>query len=73
MEIKVLGIDIAKRVFQLHGVDAKGKVALKKRLPRHQLLNFMAHLPPCLIGIESCGGAHYWARQFQVYGHVVKS
>lgn len=72
MDIKVLGIDIAKRVFQLHGVDAKGKVALKKRLPRHQLLNFMAHLPPCLIGIESCGGAHYWARQFQTYGHEVK-
>ena len=72
MDIKVLGIDIAKRVFQLHGVDAKGKIVLRKRLPRHQLLNFIANLPPCLIGIESCSGAHYWARQFQVYGHVVK-
>lgn len=72
MDIKILGIDIAKRVFQLHGEDIKGKVALKKRLPRHQLLNFISNLPPCLIGIESCSGAHYWARQFQAYGHEVR-
>lgn len=64
MDIKVLGIDIAKRVFQLHGVDAKGKIVLRKYLPRHQLLNFIANLPPCLIGIESCSGTHYWAREF---------
>ena len=72
MDIKILGIDIVKRVFQLHGEDIKGKVALKKRLPRHQLLNFISNLPPCLIGIESCSGAHYWARQFQAYGHEVR-
>ncbi|WP_032113939.1 IS110 family transposase [Candidatus Paracaedibacter symbiosus] len=72
MTITILGIDIAKRVFQLHGVDAKGKVILKKRVSRNQLLNFIANLPPCLIGMESCIGAHYWARRFQTYGHGVK-
>ena len=72
MTIKVLGIDIAKRVFQLHGVDAKGKIVLKKRVSRSQLLSVIAHLLPCLIGMESCSGAHYWARQFQTYGHEVR-
>jgi len=72
MEIKTLGIDIAKRVFQLHGVDAKGKVVLKKRLSREALPNFMANLPSCTIGMESCSGSNYWARKFRSYGHEVK-
>ena len=72
MEIKTLGIDIAKRVFQLHGVDAKGKVVLKKRLSREALPSFMANLPSCTIGMEACGGSNYWARKFQSYGHKIQ-
>jgi transposase len=72
MNIKVLGIDIAKNVFELHGVDEKGKAVLKKRLTRDQLSVFIVQLPPCLIGIEACGGAHYWARKFKQMGHEVK-
>jgi len=72
MNITTLGIDIAKSVFQLHGTNELGKVELKKRLRRDQLLAFMTKLPPCLVGMEACGGAHYWARKFQAYGHTVK-
>ena len=72
MNITTLGIDIAKNVFHLHGTDARGKRVLKKRLRRDQLLTFMQNLPPCLVGMEACGGAHYWARKFQGYGHTVK-
>jgi transposase len=72
MEISVLGIDLAKVVFQLHGVNAKGKTTLKKRLNRNQLVAFMANLSPCLIGMEACGGAHYWAREFRKLGHEVR-
>lgn len=72
MTIKILGIDIAKRVFQLHGVDCYGKAVFKKRVGREQLINVIANLPACLIGMESCSGSHYWARQFQLYGHKVK-
>jgi transposase len=70
--IKVLGIDLAKNVFQLHGTDARGKRVLSKRLSREKLIEFMANLPPCLIGIEACTGAHYWARLFESMGHTVK-
>lgn len=72
MNITTLGIDIAKNVFQLHGTNRQGKVELRKRLRREQLLSFMQKLPPCLVGLEACGGAHYWARKFQEYGHTVK-
>ena len=71
MELKTLGIDIAKRVFQLHGVNAKGKVVLKKRLNREALSSFMANLPSCTIGMEACSGSNYWARKFKSYGHKV--
>jgi transposase len=70
--ISVLGIDLAKRVFQLHGVDDRGKAVLKKTVKRQDLLGFIANLPPCLIGMESCGGASFWAREFQRHGHTVK-
>jgi len=70
--IKVLGIDLAKNVFQLHGRDAKGKGILRKRLTREKFVEYMAQLPPCLIGIEACGSSHYWARVLQAYGHDVK-
>lgn len=71
-DIKVLGIDLAKNVFQLHGINAKDKCALKKRLNRQNLMEFMAQLPPCIVGVEACGGAHYWARMFIGMGHTVK-
>ena len=71
-EIKVLGIDLAKDVFQLHGTDAKGNRVLTKRLSRGKLIEFMANVTPCLVGIESCGGAHYWGRVFEEHGHTVK-
>ena len=72
MTIKILGIDIAKSTFQLHGADNSGKVVLKKRLPRHKLAAYIANLPSCTIVMESCGGANYWARTFQRSGHTVK-
>ena len=68
----VLGIDLAKRVFHLVGMNETGHVVLKKRLTREALLPFIAQLPPVLIGLEACGGAHYWARRFQAHGHTVK-
>jgi transposase len=72
MNITTLGIDLAKNIFQLHGVDTEGKVILKKRLPRSELTEFIAQLPACLIGLEACGSSHYWARKFQSFGHTVK-
>jgi transposase len=67
-----MGIDLAKRVFALHGVDAAGRVVLKKTVRREQLVELVANLPPCLIGMEACSGAHAWARQFQEFGHAVR-
>lgn len=67
--VKVLGIDLAKEQFQLHGVDANGRVVLRKHLHRRRLLAWMANLPPCLIGMEACSGAHHWARKFREMGH----
>jgi transposase len=70
--IKVLGIDLAKNVFQIHGTDAKGKCVLRKRLSREKIVRFVATLSPCLIGVEASTGAHYWARLFESLGHEVK-
>lgn len=70
--IKVLGIDLAKNVFQIHGTDAKGKCVLRKRVTRTKFIEFIANLSPCIIGIEACGGAHYWARYFKECGHEVR-
>lgn len=72
MYVTTLGIDIAKHVFELHGVDSKGKPILKKTISREKLPEFIANLPPCLIGMEACGGSHYWARKFEQMGHNVK-
>lgn len=71
-DIRVVGLDIAKSVFQLHGVDAGGRAVLQKRLTRSRLLAFFAKLPPCLIGIEACASSHYWARELTSLGHQVK-
>ena len=65
MQITTVGIDLAKNVFQVHGVNERGKALLKKRLRRDQLAAFFVNLPPCLIGIEACGSAHHWARKLQ--------
>ena len=70
--ITALGIDLAKSSFQLHGVDDRGNRVLKKKLTRRQLMAFIANLPPCLIGLEACGGAHHWVRVFSEFGHTVK-
>lgn len=72
MDIKTLGIDLAKNIFQLHGVDSTGRSILRKRVPRAKLAETIINLPPCLIGLEACGSAHYWARKFQAMGHTVK-
>ena len=72
MNINALGIDIAKNIFQLHGIDQMGKGILKKRISRDQLSSYIASLPKCTIFIESCGGSNYWARVFQRSGHTVK-
>jgi transposase len=72
MTVKTLGIDLAKNIFQLHGIDEHGKAILRKRLSRKKLPSFVAQLKPCLIGLEACSGAHYWARRFREFGHEVK-
>jgi transposase len=72
MEVTTIGIDIAKRFFQLHGVNRNGKTLLKKRLMRDQVLFFMANMPKCLVGMEACGGANYWAQELGKLGHDVK-
>ena len=73
MAIMTIGIDLAKNVFAVHGVDENGKAALiKPRVTREHLLPLIAQLPPCLIGMEACSGAHHWARLFRGYGHTVK-
>jgi transposase len=72
MNIRTIGLDLAKNVFQVHGVDAQGKVVLRKQVARASLAAFFANLPPCLVGMEACGSAHFWARKLVAQGHVVK-
>ena len=70
MQVTTVGLDIAKNVFQVHGTDQQGKVVLRKRLTRGKVLGFFANLPRCLIGLEACGGAHYWGRELAKFGHL---
>jgi len=72
MEVTTVGLDLAKHVFQVHGVDASGSVVLKRRLRRAQVHAFFAGLKPCLIGMEACATAHFWARQLRELGHEVR-
>jgi transposase len=72
MHCTTLGIDLAKQVFQLHGVDAHGHVVMQKRVSRSKLRETIAQLPACVIGMEACGSAQYWARELQQLGHTVK-
>ena len=72
MQIVRIGLDLAKYVFEIHGVDAQEKVALRKTVRRDALAAFFAELPPCLVGMEACSGAHYWARVLSDLGHQVR-
>lgn len=72
MKITTIGIDLAKEVFQIHGVDEHGKAVLRKQLRRIKMAEFFANLEPCLIGLEACGSSHYWARKLCEFGHTVK-
>jgi len=72
MQITTIGLDIAKNVFQVHGIDAAEKVVVRKQLRRGQVLKFFAALPPCLVGMEACASAHYWARELRKLGHEVR-
>jgi transposase len=72
MQITTVGLDLAKNVIQLHAVNQHGNTVLNKALKRNQVLSFFANLTPCLIGMEACGSAHYWARKLQALGHTVQ-
>jgi transposase len=70
--ISTIGLDIAKSVFQVHGVDAAGQVVLRRQLKRRHVLAFFQKLPPCLVGIEACASSHHWSRELQALGHTVR-
>jgi transposase len=70
--ITTIGLDIAKSVFQVHGVDAGGQVVVRRQLKRRSVLVFFQKLPPCLVGIESCASSHHWSRELQALGHIVR-
>jgi transposase len=72
MNITTVGIDLAKNIFQVHGVDGRGKSVLRKALKRAEFINFFAKLLPCLVGMEACGSAHFWARKLTELGHTVR-
>ena len=72
MQVTTVGIDLAKNVFRLHGCDANGKPVVRKQLSRRQLRSFVANLPPCLVAMEACASAHYWAREIEKLGHQVR-
>lgn len=72
MTITRIGIDLAKQVFQIHGVDRASKVQIRKQLRRSRMLDYFSKLPPCLIGMEACSSAHYWARELSKLGHDVR-
>src|SRR3954469_17793888 len=71
-EIRTIGLDLAKHVFQVHGVDANGDVVLRKQLRRGQVLSFFSRLPGCVVGMEACATSHYWARELGAVGHEVR-
>jgi len=72
MQITTVGLDVAKQVFQVHGVDVYGKVIVRKQLRRKEVVAYFTKLPPCEIGMEACSSSHYWARRLQSLGHTVK-
>ena len=70
--ITTIGLDIAKSVFQVHGIDAVGQVVMRRQLKRRYVLKFFEKLPPCLVGIEACASSHHWSRELQALGHTVR-
>src|SRR5258708_1661746 len=70
--VTTIGLDIAKSVFQVHGVDAIGNVVIPRQLKRRYVLAFFQKLPPCLVGIEACASSHHWSRELQARGHTVR-
>jgi transposase len=70
--VTTIGLDIAKSVFQVHAVDAAGKVVIRRQLKRRYVLAFFEKLPPCLIGIEACASSHHWSRELRALGHTVR-
>src|SRR5499433_194053 len=72
MKVTTIGFDLAKNIFQVHGVDERGHVVVRKQLRREQVAGFFANLPACLVGMEACGSAHHWARKLQGFGHSVR-
>jgi len=72
MQVTRIGMDIAKQIFDLHGVDRRGKLVLRKTLRRERVLAVLAQLKPCAVGMEACGGAHYWQREISQLGHTVR-
>lgn len=70
--ITTIGLDIAKSVFQVHGIDAEGKVVVRQQLKRARVLAFFKKQAPCLVGIESCASSHHWSRELQALGHTVR-
>ena len=71
-EAITIGVDLAKSVFQLHGVNAEGEIVLRRQLRRSQMLEFFRETKPCLVGMEACAGSHYWARALTLLGHNVR-
>jgi len=67
-----VGLDLAKRVFQVHAVDAKGEIVVTRKLTRNQLISFFAELPPCVVAMEACASAHHWGRALIELGHEVR-
>lgn len=72
MQVSTIGIDLAKNVFQVHGVDAAGKVVITKKLRRSQVRVMFENLPPCVVGMEACATAHHWGRELEALGHDVR-
>ena len=70
--VTTIGLDIAKSVFQVHGVDAGGHVVIRRQLKRRYVMAFFQKLPRCLVGIEACGSSHHWSRELQALGHTVR-
>ena len=71
-DVVIIGVDLAKNVFQAHGADASGRAVLRKKLRRDQVLDFFGRLPPCVVAMEACGGAHFWGREIGKLGHEVR-
>jgi len=72
MHIATIGLDLAKNIFQVHGIDREGNIAVQRSLRRSDVANFFGKLPPCLVAIEACATAHHWAREIGRFGHTVR-